>query len=196
MERKQLETTAVTYPYLRGLLAIPLGLLPIMSGLANLEWGPFRSAWVLGVGAALMLGLYLSIDRYYARTYGRVTPRRTAMMVVGWNAAAVLGFVGGPILIDVLNLPLNGLAVSWASVALVYYAMVIGLKPHHMVIWGAVLALGLVPIWGDPSTSNSANAGLIIVGAAVVATGIFDHRVLVSMFESPAPNGVISNAGA
>jgi hypothetical protein len=63
-------------------------------------------------------------------------------------------------------------------------------------IWGAVLVLGLLPIWGDPATSDSVNVGLLVVGTAVMTTGVFDHRVLVHMFESRAPSGEMSNVGS
>jgi len=34
------------------------------------------------------------------------------------------------------------------SRTLAYYAILVGLRPHHLVIWGAVFVAGLVPIWG------------------------------------------------
>ena len=193
MEREQLERTAVHYPYLRGLLALPLGFMLIMSGLGNMEWGPFRQEALFVGSVVLALGGYVLITRYYEKNYGTVTPKRRATRVILGNVATLLGLAGGPIVIDALNLPFNGLAVSWALVALVYYSVAIGLRLHHVLIWGAVLVLGLLPIWGDPATSDSVNVGLIVVGAAIMTTGLFDHRVLVRMFESRETNGEMSN---
>ena len=62
---------------------------------------------------------------------------------------------------------------------LVYYAITVGLSAHHLVIWGAVLVAGLLPVWdgADPS-----NVGLVIAGAAAMVAGVFDHRLLVRTF--------------
>jgi hypothetical protein len=195
MDRDQLETTAVNYPYLRGLLAVPLGILFILSGVTNMEWVPSRLQPVLiGVAIAAAAG-YVLLGRFYQRNYGRVTPRRKAATFILGNFAALVALLGGPIAIDALNLPLNGLAISWALVVLAYYSLTIGLKRHHVVIWGAVLVAGLLPLWGDPATTNTANAGLVIAGVGAIATGIFDHRVLVHMFESHMPAHEVGNAG-
>ena len=48
-----------------------------------------------------------------------------------------------------------------------------------------MLMASLVPLWGDPRTSDSPNIGLIVIGAAAVLTGILDHRLLVRTFGSP-----------
>ena len=62
---------------------------------------------------------------------------------------------------------------------LVYYAMVAGLKAHHVVIWGALIVIGLLPVWDGAEPSN---VGLLITGAAVVVNGVLDHRLLVRTF--------------
>jgi hypothetical protein len=66
------------------------------------------------------------------------------------------------------------------------------LKPHHWIIWGAVLVIGLVPVWdgADPS-----NVGLVIAGVGLMVTGIFDHRLLARTF-GPAKGLNLRNGDA
>jgi hypothetical protein len=178
MERKQLEGAAATNHYLRGLLAIPFGLLWIFSGLGNLEWGPFRYVWVVPVAILVAGAAFLLLMRYYNDHYGRVTPKggpRTTALA----ALSVAVMVGGPILVQALDLPINGFGASWALVALGYYRINVGLRAHHIVIWGALLVASLVPLWGDPRTSDTLNIGMLMIGGAAILTGIFDHRLLV-----------------
>ena len=73
-------------------------------------------------------------------------------------------------------------------------AVSVGLRAHHVIIWGAVLVAGLLPVWdgADPS-----NIGLVLAGVAIVATGILDHRLLVRTFGSAKGLDLEnSNAGA
>jgi hypothetical protein len=196
MERMEHEATAVHYPYLRGLLAVPLGVLFILSGLGNIAWGPFAHSWVVIVAGVLAVAAYPVTALYYVKTYGRVVPKRNTSTFIGANVLCVVVAVGGPILIDVLNLPINGFAVSWAATVLVAYAVTIGLRTSHSLIWGTVLLLGLIPVWGDPATTDSSNIGLVILGVAAIATGILDHRVLVRMFDSFEPGDEVSHAAA
>jgi len=64
-------------------------------------------------------------------------------------------------------------------------------------ILSAVVAAGLVPLWGDARTSDAPNVGMLMVGVAAVATGILDHLLLVRTF---GPSGALdlesSSAGA
>ena len=138
MERHQLEAAAAGYHYRRGLLALPFGLLLIVSGLGNMEWGPFRHLWlvpacILVAGAAYLLGI-----RYYNDRYGRVTLRTspTRAIVGSIASVAVAMAIGVPVLVQALDLPLNGFGIAWATVALGYFAVTVGLRPHHVVIWG------------------------------------------------------------
>lgn len=197
MERKQLESAAARNRYLRGFLAVPFGLVLISSGLGNMEWGPFAEQWVVPVLFAVAGGTYLLTMRYYNDNYGRVTGKTgQARALVGFCVSvAVIG--GGPVLAQVLDLPINGVAVPWAVAALGFYALAVGLKAYHVVIWSSVLVAGLVPFWGDPSTTDTANVGLLMVGVAAMATGFFNHRLLVRTFgPSEGPDLESSNVGA
>jgi hypothetical protein len=181
MERRQLESAAANNHYLRGLLALPMAAVLFASGLGNMEWGPFGHFWVVPACFVLAAGAYGLLMRYYTANYGRVVPKVGARGVLG-TAAAIVVMGGGSVVVQALDLPLNGIAVSWAVVALAYYGLTIGLKTHHLAIWGAVLVAGLAPVWADARTSDSSNVGLLMVGAAVVATGVLDHRLLVRTF--------------
>ena len=182
MDHRRLQSVAVEYPYLRGLVAVPAGLLFVVAALGNSEWGPFASdvvfvAAVLAIAVACWL-----VTRHYDERFGRVTPstrrqvRAAAVTVAG--AALMVGF---SLLLRSraswsLDLPVNPIPAVFATLMLAYYAAVAGLRAHHVVIWGSLLLIGLVPVWdgGDPS-----NAGLVLAGVAVMVNGVCDHLALV-----------------
>jgi hypothetical protein len=188
MQRRDLESAAARYTYLRGLLLIPPGLLFIVAALGNWQVGPFRHDWVF-VAAVLAIGAaYLVILRYYNEHYGRLSPT-SAQQAQAVAALALCGGVmfGMSLLLRSradwsLDLPVNAIAVSFAVVMLASYAIGVGLHRHHVVIWGAVLVAGALPVWdgADPS-----NVGLVIDGVALMLSGLFDHRLFVRAFGTP-----------
>ena len=190
MERKKLESAAAHYAYLRGLFSIPLGTLFILAALGNWEWGPLRHTWVF-FGAVLVVGAAcLPINRYYNENYGRVTPStRQQFRAVVAIIVSVAVMVGAAFLLRSragwsLDLPVNPIAASFGLLMLAYYAIVVGLRAHHSIIWGALLVAGLLPVWGGVDLSNTSNVGLVLTGVAVMANGIFDHLLLVRTFGS------------
>lgn len=182
MNRQKLQSVAVEYPYLRGLVAVPAGLLFVVAALGNSEWGPFASdavfvAAVLAIGVACWL-----VTRQYDERFGRVTPStgRQVRAVAVTIAGATL-MVGFSLLLRSraswsLDLPVNPIPAVFAALMLAYYAAVAGLRAHHVVIWGSLLVIGLLPVWdgGDPS-----NTGLVLAGVAVMVNGFCDHLALV-----------------
>ena len=58
---------------------------------------------------------------------------------------------------------------------LVSYAIGVGLKTHHVIIWGTVLVAGALPVWNGADPSN---IGLVLAGVALDRHGVFDHRAL------------------
>jgi hypothetical protein len=190
MERKTFESAAANYSYLRGLLSIPLGILLIGVALYNWEWGPLRHAWVF-VACILAAGVAgLAITRYYDEHYGRITPSTRQQVIAA--AAAIIGaalMVGVGVLARSraswsLDLPVNPTAAGFALFMLSYYALTVGLRAHH-IIWGSVLATGLLPVWGVVGLGDTGNIGLVIAGMAAIVTGIFDHWLLGGTFGSP-----------
>jgi hypothetical protein len=188
MQRRDLEAAAANYSYLRGLLFIPLGGLCILSALGNWGVGPLRQTWAFLVVAVALGLVYLLINRYYVENYGRLSPSTRQQVRAGVAVAiAVAVVLGGSLLLRSradwsLDLPVNAVAVTFALVMLISYGVGVGLRAHHVIIWGAVLVAGALPVWdgADPS-----NIGLVLVGAAVVVSGVFDHRVFVDTFGRP-----------
>jgi hypothetical protein len=189
MNHTELRSVAAGYPYLRGLLSIPAGLLLLLAAAGNAELGPLRHDWVFLATAAVFAAIALAIDRYYAAHFGRVTPaRRQQYRFAAVSAAGVVLIIGASTLLRSragwsLDLPVNPIAATFGVLMLAYYAAVAGLRAHHVVIWGTVVVVGLLPVWtgGDPS-----NIGLVIAGAASVVNGVFDHLALVRSLGPPA----------
>jgi hypothetical protein len=188
MQRRDLETAAASYSYLRGLLFIPLGGLFILAALGNWEVGPLRHTWAFLIVAAALGLVYLLINRYYVENYGRLTPSTRQQVRAGAAVAVAVAVVlGGSLQLRSradwsLDLPVNAVAVTFALVMLISYGVGVGLKAHHLIIWGALLVTGALPVWdgADPS-----NIGLVLAGAAVMISGVFDHRVFVDTFGPP-----------
>jgi len=185
MERTRLESAATDYTYLRGLFGIPIGLTFILAALGNIGWGPLDHAWVFLVCLAALGLSCLPINRFYNRHYGRVTlsTRQQVRVTIATIASTAL-ILGGSLLLNSragfsLDLPVNPIAVTFALGMLIVGAATLGVKRHHVVVLGALLAIGLMPIWGGPSADN---VGLALAGVAVIVMGLLDHRLLVRTF--------------
>jgi hypothetical protein len=189
MDRRDLETAAARYSYLRGLLFIPLGGLFILAALGNSEVGPLRHAWAFLLAALALGAIYLAISRFYNERYGRLTPSARQQVRAGVAVAiAVVLMLGGALLLRShaawsLDLPVNPIAVSFALVMLASYAIGVGLSAHHVVIWGTLLVVGALPVWGG---ADPGNVGLVLAGVAVIVSGAFDHRLFVRAFGPPS----------
>lgn len=186
MERTKLETATAENSHLRGLFAVPLGALAVLSALGNWEAGPLRHDWVFLAGALLILATCLPIARFYNEHYGRVTPSRRQQIRAAIAVALCVPFViGGSLLLSSraswsLDLPVNPTAISFALVMLVTCAMSVGLRAHHRVVFGALLLAGLIPVW--ERAGEGGNAGLALAGVAAAVAGILDHRLIVQTF--------------
>ena len=182
MERKELETAAAHVTYLRGLLAIPIGMLFIITGLGNLGWGPLGNPLVF-LGFLLVLGAaWLGINRYYNDHYGRVT--RSHRQQLRYTIASFILFpaamIGGPILDASVDLPVSAFAAAFALAMLAWFAICVGLRMRHLIIWGALLVAGLLPVW--EAMADKISVAWLPIGVATIAAGIFDHRALVRAY--------------
>jgi hypothetical protein len=188
MQRRELETAAANYSYLRGLLYIPLGGLFVLAALGNWELGPLRHTWVFLLVALALAAVAAAVNRYYNEVYGRLTPSTGQQVRAGIGVlVSVALMLGGATLLRShaswsLDLPVNPIAVCFALVMLASYAIGVGLKAHHVIIWGVLLVAGALPVWNGADPSNIA---LLLCGAAVVVCGAFDHRLFVQTFGPP-----------
>ncbi|MEA2371717.1 MAG: hypothetical protein QOH12_2111 [Solirubrobacteraceae bacterium] len=189
MDRKALESTAGNYPYLQGLWALPMGIGIPLAGVTNLQDRPSGTWFVAIVGACVVVCAVacVGIARYYRDNYGKVTPTRSrqirhAAAVVAWVATLFVG--ANKYLLWSPDGPLCVYASAFAAAMLVYYAILVGLRRHHVVIWGAVLAAGLLPIWGGLGADRDA-LGMIPLGVALIASGLLDQRLLARSFGHP-----------
>jgi hypothetical protein len=184
MDRKGLELAASKVAYLRGLLAVPLGALFLLTGLGNLGWGPLRSPWVFLTCLAGLVLTWAAINRYYNEHYGRVSPghRPLVRYVVPWTVFPG-ALIGGRLLQTWLHPPVSLVAALFAVAMLTWYTLCVHLQAHHVVIWGGLLIVALVPVWG--SFADDASVALLPIGAATIINGVMDHWALVRGFGSP-----------
>ena len=101
---------------------------------------------------------------------------------------AAVVVVGGSLLLRSragfsLDLPVNPIAVTFALVMLAAYAIGGAFRPHHGVVYGALLVAGALPVWGGEDPSN---VGLVLCGAAVIVCGALDHLAFTRTFGPPA----------
>jgi hypothetical protein len=181
MNRKDLEAAAAGVTYLRGLLAVPLGSLFVLTGLGNLQWGPFRFTWVFVLCLAGTLAGWVLIERYYNDSYGRVTTQHRPHLRYALPYLLYVGaLVGGPLLDTWLDPPVSLFAALFAVAAVSWYALRVQLRAPHVVIWGALLVAALVPVWG--SLDDPISVAFLPIGAATIVSGLLDHRALVARF--------------
>jgi hypothetical protein len=129
---------------------------------------------------------FLLIARYYRHNYGRVTLTRSrqvrqAVALGAWVAVLFAG--GSKFLFWSLHSPVCVFAAAFALATLVYYAILVGLRAHHVVIWGSVFVAALLPVWGGLGLDRNALA-MFPLGVALIASGLLDQRLLVRAFGS------------
>ena len=142
--------------------------------------GGAAATGVAGVASVL-------IGRYYRDHYGTVIPTRDryirqAVAIVAWIAILFIG--ANQALFWSPDGPQCIYASAFALATLAYYAILVGLRPHHLVIWGAVFVAGLLPIWGGLGVDRDPLA-MIPLGLATMVSGLLDQRVLVRSLAVP-----------
>ena len=173
MDRRELESAAVTYAHMRGLLMLPAGALLVVSALANAGVIP-TWAFPLALAPAGLAGLV--ILRHYRTHYGRVTHASQAKDAAAVAVAAVTVIASAVLLGD---LPVNTIAIGFGLGMLAAAAITPGLRVHHAAVWGGLALVGAVPLWNGPDPEN---VGLVLAGAAVAICGLLDHRAFTDRF--------------
>ncbi|HEV2636771.1 MAG TPA: hypothetical protein VGX23_16585 [Actinocrinis sp.] len=200
MERRALASAAANYPYLQGLWAVPMGFMMVATGISNLQ-GRLSGPVIIGVLVgcfALCVVTTLLIARYYSANYGRVTPTtgrhlRHGVAVATW--AAVLFVGANRYLLWSPDSTVCAFAAAFAAATLAYYAILVGLRAHHLVVWGVVVLAALLPVWGPLGADRDAVA-MFPLAAALVASGLLDQRALARTFGAPrTPNPKDGNVG-
>jgi hypothetical protein len=186
VERKDMTTAAAENSYFRGLFGVIGGLLLVLSALGNAAWGPFEHDIVFFAGLAVLAASAVGLNQYYNDRYGRSRPtmRHHRRMAVAMFLGAPAVFFGSLLLSSraswSLDLPLNTIAISMAVITLMVSAATVGLRTHHLVVFGTLLAAGLLPVWDREGMSG--NTGLWMAGVALIICGLLDHRLLVRRF--------------
>lgn len=189
MDRRQLQSAGTTYPYthVQGLYGISYGLVMILIGLSNLDDPPL-GRWALGGGLLLAAAALGGATLYYRHTVGRVVPLRSRQLryfggaVGGFAVFVAVDQFGRTILGRPPHHPVSTMAAGWALGMLVYYASTAGLRAHHVVIWGALAVSAVLPVWGTGVDRDA--MAFFPIGAATIASGLLDHRLLVRTLQS------------
>jgi len=182
-------TVAHRYPYLQGLLYVPIGLWLAVVAIVSSDWWPWntggRGLLVMvpaGVVAALACQV---ITRYYQRHFGRVVlPRERRVGQLLLTVAAMLAIVAATIVGELFRSPVNlyGVAVALAQLTLWAYGGII--RPHHILFTAGLLLLSMVPLGGTGLlTGDHATTSMVVVllgmGVVDVCVGLIDHAYLV-----------------
>ena len=188
MDRKDVDAAVAENSHLRGLYGVPAGLLAIAAALSNSERGPFANPWfILPVALVLALSAW-GIWRYYTNAFGRATPSakdstRTLVTLAIGVPAVILGsmFLSSRVSWS-LDLPVNTTAIAMGLVMLIAVGSTVGVRPHHLLVYGTLFVVGAIPVWERGGMSG--NTGLFMTGVAIIVGGILDHRMLVQRFGS------------
>jgi hypothetical protein len=205
MNRLDIEATAARATYLRGLLALPLGLffalnLGLFRLIAVASDAPPPGVQVIGV--VLLVGLELLIRRFYRTRFGTARRRRlSARHAAAYVLLPVL--LASGVLLDlrshgeVPSAPwwmqhLSATTLGFGLGTLLWYRLHVGVQCHHLALWGGLSVLAVLPVWGrgvGAATTTVVSAqGFLLIGAALVMGSVLDHRMLVASLP-PQPTG-------
>jgi hypothetical protein len=177
------------YPYLQGLLMVPVGLWVVVVAITTSRWWPWSDGGhgllvAIPAGVAAALACY-GVTRYYQKHFGRVVipkQRRTREQLL--TVLAMLVTVVAPILGEVARLPVNlyGLACAFGLLAMWKYGGV--LRLHHVLLVAGLVILSLLPLGGSSlvsgsSTTTSTTVVALGLGVVSVCAGLIDHAYLV-----------------
>lgn len=193
VERKELETAAVRIVYGRGLIAVPVGALFIITGLGNLRWGVFAKSWVYVAGVVTVVIAVLLARLYYNAHFGQVAFARKQQLRFDVTAAVLsaVALTGGVILDSSFDLPVSLFAITFALSTVTWLIATVGVRLHHLVIGGALLLSGALPIWGG--LDDRVSVAWLPIGFATIVAGLLDHLQLVRAYGT-APDGDLTGS--
>jgi len=193
LDRTRLQSVTARYPYLQGLLLVPIGLWIMLSSSLP-SWWPWRNELLLWPAFVLAAWAYLRINRSYQNSFGRVVISRSQRLRDGaWAVAALLVLAGALFLDTRYEFPVSTFGATFAALMLVYWKYAVGLRPRHLPLASGLFLSSLAPLW----TGVGADSAIVIIGlaqgAALVVAGLLDHADLVS---SMASSQGLSNAAS
>ena len=192
---------AMNFARLQGLRAVPTGLLLfLVSFWANTLRGPARDFILPGSAVVVCGGLYILVDRYYQRTFGRVVASSESR-----RADLLLSVIGGLVglaafLVDVrLSLPVSFIGLVFAGAFLwEYFRMVRNIQHWYvplMPIFGLLIALfsllpalGLGGWWQQIGVKNELLGVCLVVGAVLVVAGLLSHLYFIRTLPQESHN--------
>ena len=116
----------------------------------NLGWTPLGDPLVFLTCLLALAALAFGINHYYNVHYGRVRLLGSQQVRFAVASAACFGIpmILGTILDFRLDLPISAFDVLFGAGMLVWFRLCVGLRPDHLIVWGALIVVGLVPLWG------------------------------------------------
>lgn len=190
----QIRFITSNYSSLQGLKAVPIGLLLLfMCMWASAQQGPRHDLLLpilTSIGAVV---LYLAIDRYYIRVFGRVERTKKNRLIE--SALEVLAgiFALGGFWIDVSrNLPISTYGLVFGAAILAdYFRMTCPIRSRSFFIYPVlpitavlVLIVSFLPLYGEDFLKTvgvvSPMLGVyMIIGFIITISGILSHIYLV-----------------
>jgi len=193
METKALASVGGNYYTLRGLFALPTGLIFLAAGVFNTppigaEPVSPSAPWFVIALAVAGVGYY-AFNRYYVATFGRVEPSRgTLVRITIYTVLCAAGVCVGITLDMQQDWPISLYGAAFAGALLAYYRLLDVFRPYHLGLLGGLVVLCLLPIWGG--AHDKVSLVMIPMGLVTIAVGLLDHRDLLSSMRQARRAGV------
>jgi hypothetical protein len=189
---KEIRFIATNFSNLQGLRTIPFSMYLVVICLwANATHGPARNFLVPALGLAVIVVLFIAIDRYYLRTFGRVQ-RTTESRRLEWLVSTAGGILalGAFFLVASSKPPFSLLGLTFSISLLADYIRITWLVKGRFLLYyplGAVLLalVSVLPLLGAPNwwlvfgLRNQLLANSIAFGIYTTIAGIWGHVFLV-----------------
>lgn len=197
MDTRALTSVGDSYYTLRGLLALPTGLVFLAAGL--LDTPPIGDEPVSGQAPWFLLALavagvgYYAFHRYYAATFGRVEPSRGTLVRITVLTLLCAAVVCVGIIVDLQHdWPVSLYGAAYAVALLVYYRVLGVFRASHAALLGGFAVLCLLPVWGG--ATDKVTAVMIPMGLVTIAVGLLDHRDLLESMRQARRAGLDADA--